>query len=75
MIVRVAALIQHSNVAQTLELDEQNGTLYVVMEWVDGEPLSNVIESAEQGGRRAAVGCGEPDWSDAARPASGARAL
>ncbi|MEI9939532.1 MAG: serine/threonine-protein kinase [Pseudomonadota bacterium] len=48
--VRVAALIQHSNVAQTLELDEHQGTLYLVMEWVDGEPLSNVIESAEQGG-------------------------
>ncbi|HKO50359.1 MAG TPA: serine/threonine-protein kinase, partial [Polyangiaceae bacterium] len=48
--VRVAALIQHSNVAQTLELGEQKGTLYLVMEWVDGEPLSNVIESAGQGG-------------------------
>jgi len=48
--VRVAALIQHSNVAQTLELGEQQGTLYLVMEWVDGEPLSNVIESAAQGG-------------------------
>jgi len=48
--VHVAALIQHSNVAQTLELGEQRGTLYVVMEWVDGEPLSTVIQSAEQGG-------------------------
>jgi len=48
--VRVAALIQHSNVAQTLELGEEKGTLYLVMEWVDGEPLSNVIESAERGG-------------------------
>ena len=48
--LRVAALIQHSNVAQTLELDEQRGTLYAVMEWVDGEPLSTVLESAEQAG-------------------------
>jgi eukaryotic-like serine/threonine-protein kinase len=48
--VRVAALIQHSNVVQTLELGEKRGTLYLVMEWVDGEPLSSVIESAEQGG-------------------------
>jgi eukaryotic-like serine/threonine-protein kinase len=48
--LRVAALIQHSNVAQTLELDEQRGTLYAVMEWVDGEPLSAIIESAGQGG-------------------------
>ncbi|HEX2673380.1 MAG TPA: serine/threonine-protein kinase [Polyangiaceae bacterium] len=48
--LRVAALIQHSNVAQTLELDEQSGTLYAVMEWVDGETLSQVIESAELSG-------------------------
>ena len=48
--VHVAALIQHSNVAQTLELGEQGGTLYLVMEWVDGEPLSTVIQTAEQGG-------------------------
>ncbi|HYQ45413.1 MAG TPA: serine/threonine-protein kinase [Polyangiaceae bacterium] len=48
--LRVAALIQHANVAQTLELDEQKGTLYAVMEWVDGEPLRQVIESAELGG-------------------------
>ena len=46
--LRVAALIQHANVVQTLELDEQRGTLYAVMEWVDGAPLSEVIESAKQ---------------------------
>src|SRR4051794_6858351 len=48
--LRVAALIQHSNVAQTLELDEQSGTLYAVMEWVDGETLGQVIETAELSG-------------------------
>lgn len=48
--LRVAALIQHANVAQTLELDEQRGTLYAVMEWVDGETLTQVIESAELAG-------------------------
>lgn len=48
--LRVAALVQHSNVAQTLELDEQKGTLYAVMEWVDGESLSQLMESAELGG-------------------------
>ena len=47
---RVAALIQHSNVVQTLELGEHAGQLYVVMEWVDGEPLSDLIVSSEQGG-------------------------
>lgn len=48
--VHVAALIQHANVAQTLELGEHRGTLYLVMEWVDGEPLSNVMQSAELAG-------------------------
>src|SRR4051812_27737739 len=48
--LRIAALIQHSNVAQTLELDEQKGTLYAVMEWVDGEPLSHILESVGPAG-------------------------
>ena len=47
---RIAALIQHSNVVQTLELGEHEGTLYLVMEWVDGEPLTGITECAEQGG-------------------------
>jgi serine/threonine-protein kinase len=47
---RIAALIQHSNVAQTLELGEHEGTLYLVMEWVDGEPLSDVLGCAHQAG-------------------------
>jgi eukaryotic-like serine/threonine-protein kinase len=47
---RIAALIQHSNVAQTLELGEHEGTLYLVMEWVDGEPLSDVMLAAQQAG-------------------------
>ncbi len=47
---RIAASIQHSNVVQTLELGEQTGQLYLVMEWVDGEPLTDLIEAAEQGG-------------------------
>lgn len=47
---RLAASILHSNVAQTLELAEHEGTLYLVMEWVDGEPLSAIIECAERAG-------------------------
>jgi hypothetical protein len=47
---RIASLIQHSNVVQTLELGEHEGTLYLVMEWVDGEPLSEVLAVAERCG-------------------------
>jgi len=35
----ITAKIEHPNVVQTFELGEHQGALYVVMEWVDGEPL------------------------------------
>jgi serine/threonine-protein kinase len=41
---RIASSIQHSNVVQTLELGEHQGALYLVMEWVDGEPLSQLLK-------------------------------
>ena len=47
---RIASLVQHSNVAQTLELGEHEGMLYLVMEWIDGEPLSYLLSCAEQRG-------------------------
>ena len=47
---RIASLIQHSNVAQTHELGEHAGTLYLVMEWIEGEPLSYLLTCAEQRG-------------------------
>ncbi|HEY4157612.1 MAG TPA: serine/threonine-protein kinase, partial [Polyangiaceae bacterium] len=47
---RIASLIQHSNVAQTLELGEHEGILYLVMEWVEGEPLTAVLAGAEEQG-------------------------
>jgi eukaryotic-like serine/threonine-protein kinase len=47
----LASQIHDPNVVQTLELGEQDGTLYLVMEWVDGEPLNQLMtRSAEQGG-------------------------
>jgi tRNA A-37 threonylcarbamoyl transferase component Bud32 len=48
---QLAAQIHHPNVVQTLELGEHEGTLYLVMEWVDGEPLHRIMMKAgEQGG-------------------------
>src|SRR5687768_8966047 len=44
----VAACIQHSNIAATLDLGEENGLLYLVMEWVDGEPLTTILEHAQK---------------------------
>ncbi len=48
---RLASMIQHANVVHTLELGDQDGTLYLAMEWVDGEPLGFLLErSLERGG-------------------------
>lgn len=47
---RIAALIHHANVVQTLELGEHESTLYLVMEWVDGESLSLIFNRAQEGG-------------------------
>jgi len=33
---KIAAKIEHLNVAQILDLGEQDGQLYLIMEWVDG---------------------------------------
>ncbi len=53
---QVAAQIHHPNVVGTLELGEQDGTLYLVMDWVDGEPLNQVMNKAStQGGMPLAV--------------------
>lgn len=41
---RIASSIQHSNVVHTIELGEHQGALYLVMEWVDGEPLSQLLK-------------------------------
>ncbi|HKO46275.1 MAG TPA: serine/threonine-protein kinase [Polyangiaceae bacterium] len=46
---RIAGLIQHSNVVQTIELGEESGTLYLAMEWVDGEPLSYLLSQCNAG--------------------------
>lgn len=48
---RIASLIQHSNVVQTLELGEHEGALYLVMEWVDGDSLSYLLNvTRDKGG-------------------------
>ncbi len=47
---RIASLIHHPNVVQTTELGEHQGTLYLVMEWVDGESLDFVLKRAEERG-------------------------
>jgi serine/threonine-protein kinase len=48
---RVAARIRQQNVVETIDLGEDQGLLYIVMEWVDGETLSSIMKAASlQGG-------------------------
>jgi serine/threonine-protein kinase len=55
---RIAAGIAHANVAQILDLGEQRGLLYLVMELVDGESLSRLMKTASERGARVPVGIG-----------------
>lgn len=42
---RIASLIDHANVLAVHELGDQNGVLYLVMEWCDGATLRDVLDA------------------------------
>ncbi|MCC6214515.1 MAG: serine/threonine protein kinase [Polyangiaceae bacterium] len=42
----ILARIRHPNVGEIFDLGEQDDLLYIVMEWVDGEPLSAIRRAA-----------------------------
>jgi serine/threonine protein kinase len=44
----LAARIHHPNVAEILDLGEEEEVLYIVMEWVDGEALSTITKQAKK---------------------------
>jgi eukaryotic-like serine/threonine-protein kinase len=45
---RIASRIEHANVAQVLDLGEEHGILYLVMQWVDGDSLSRLSRAANR---------------------------
>jgi serine/threonine protein kinase len=47
---RLASQIRHPNVAETLELGLHEGTYYLVLEWVEGEPLEQILRGARSVG-------------------------
>lgn len=48
---RLVSRIRNPNVAEVLDLGEQDGALFIVMEWIDGEQLNVVMRDARlQGG-------------------------
>jgi serine/threonine protein kinase len=47
----LASRVRHPNAVEILDLGEDAGILYLVMEWIDGEPLSVIMKQAlQQGG-------------------------
>ncbi len=44
----LASRIHHPNVAEILDVGEQDDVIYIVMEWVDGEALSVVTKTAKK---------------------------
>jgi serine/threonine-protein kinase len=53
---RIASQVRHPNVCQILDLGEDQGILYLVMEWVDGDSLSTLLELAGAFDRRLSYG-------------------
>jgi hypothetical protein len=43
---RVAQLARHPNVCQVLDFGNERGTLYMVLEWVEGDSLRTVLKAA-----------------------------
>ncbi len=46
----ITAQIHHPNVVETIEFGEERDTLYLAMEWVEGETLSAIIRQANDRG-------------------------
>jgi hypothetical protein len=53
---QIASGIKHPNVCEIFDLGEDHGTVYLVMESIDGEPLSRLEDACREKNR--AIGCG-----------------
>jgi serine/threonine-protein kinase len=49
---RIASCIEHVNVAQILDLGEEHDTLYLVLEWVEGDSLSRLARAVKKSGQQ-----------------------
>ncbi|MBI5534443.1 MAG: serine/threonine protein kinase [Deltaproteobacteria bacterium] len=53
---RIASGIVHPNVAQTIDLGEQDDVLYTVMEWMEGDSLRALLRRFEESGSTLPLG-------------------
>ncbi len=47
---RVAAMLDHPNIVRVFEFERENNNYYLVMEYVDGASLDQIVRSARKGG-------------------------
>ena len=47
---QLASQIRHPNVVEISDLGEQDGVLYLAMEWIDGVPLNQLMKTAKSAG-------------------------
>jgi serine/threonine-protein kinase len=45
---RIASKIEHANVARILDVGEEAGNYFIVMDWIDGDSLSKVMRGATE---------------------------
>ncbi len=53
---RIASRIEHTNVAQILDLGDEHDVLYLVMEWVNGDSLSRLHRAVQKKGQKLPLG-------------------
>ena len=46
----LASQIRHPHVVEILDLGDQDGVLFLVMEWIDGVPLNQIMKAAKASG-------------------------
>jgi len=46
----LASKVRHPNAVEILDLGEQDGVLFLIMEWIDGIPLNQIMKVAKRNG-------------------------
>jgi eukaryotic-like serine/threonine-protein kinase len=46
----LASKVRHPNAVEILDLGEQDGVLFLAMEWIDGVPLNHLMKAAKRSG-------------------------